>query len=409
MAGLIDSPDNDSPNAVLPVRRLVFTGLLVCVVAVLLWNLNSEPMLDSIPLRTVDVPGSSILFLGDTHPGESYFQEYLADGVENVLQTKGYAYSFEVLSPLVRSSGLAVANLETPLTEDAGGLPGKSYNHWSSTTDTPDQLTRTGIRLVALANNHAMDQRGRGLADTVRALDQAGIDSVGAGSNVSEAYSPVIVRHTEVAGGAEDVTAIISVFEYLESHDERYGFYARGESPGVASAEMRSIRRVVSAIRNEFPEAFIVAFPHWGSNYEWRTRRQRTLGHQFIDAGIDLVIGHGAHNFQEIEQYRDHLILYGIGNFVFNSRGRYQKFDAHHFSWLANLDYVDEGGKASRRLKIYPIVSNNLLTGFQPRFVTAAEFGASLNLIRQRSAELGEPPAIKAGEDSFGRFFQIDL
>lgn len=392
-------------------RTTLLAGLLVCLFLTfaLLWNQRCDPMLDNIPIRVVEATSSSILFLGDTHPGESYFQEYLANGLENILQTRGYSYSFEILSPLVRSSGLAIANLETPITKDAGGLPDKFYNHWSSITDTPYQLGQIGIRLVALANNHAMDQRDQGLADTFSSLDQAGIEWIGAGSNVSEAYSPIIIRHTVEADGRENVTAIISVFEYRKTYDKKFRFYAQGATAGVAAAQIKNIRKVVSAIRSKFPKAFIIGFPHWGPNYYWRTKSQKKLGHQFIDAGIDLVIGHGAHNFQEIEQYREHLILYGIGNFVFNSRGRYQAFDSHHFSLMVKLEYVDEESMVGRRLRIYPIVSDNLLTDYQPRYATAEEFSESLDLILQKSSELGEPPKIDRGEDSFGHFFQIDL
>jgi hypothetical protein len=387
----------------------LIAGLVFCVIVsfALLWNYLDDPKLDDIPLRIIETTSNSILFLGDTHPGENYFQEYPADSAQNILESRGYPYSFNILSPLVMASGLAIANLETPVTVDDGGLPRKSYNHWSSVTKTPSLLGQIGIQAVALANNHAMDQRKAGLVDTIDALDQAQIAWFGAGIDAREAYSPIIIRHTAAVGGEETVTAIISVFEYWKKYDREYRFYAGRISAGVAMTEMDNIRKVVGAIRNRFPDALIIGFPHWGPNYRWRTKSQKRLGHQFIDAGIDLVVGHGAHNFQEIEQYRERLILYGIGNFVFNSHGRYQKFGAHHFSLMAKLDYIGADGRI--KLRLYPIISDNLLTDYQPRYTTEEEFADSLNLMLEKSSELGKPPEIRRGQDSFGYFFEINL
>ena len=46
-----------------------------------------------------------------------------------------------------------------------------------------------------------------------------------------------------------------------------------------------------------------MAFPHWGRNYQWKTDDQTEMGHDLIDSGIDMVIGHGAHMMQEVERY----------------------------------------------------------------------------------------------------------
>ena len=72
----------------------------------------------------------------------------------------------------------------------------------------------------------------------------------------------------------------------------------------------------VVALRREDPTVFVIAFPHWGRDYEQITANQRRLGRALVDAGVDLVIGHGAHLLQGLELYRGRWIAYGIGNFV---------------------------------------------------------------------------------------------
>ena len=43
------------------------------------------------------------------------------------------------------------------------------------------------------------------------------------------------------------------------------------------------------------------------------------MGHQYIDAGADLVVGSHPHVLQGIELYHGKWILYSLGNFVFGS------------------------------------------------------------------------------------------
>ena len=91
-------------------------------------------------------------------------------------------------------------------------------------------------------------------------------------------------------------------------------------------------------------------------------------------------MGHGAHIFQEIERYHDRWILYGLGNFVFASEGRYEKFNMPPYSVMARLILDNDG--SPQNLRLYPIVTNNLLTDFQPRFTTQTEFSAWYTLFQ---------------------------
>ena len=61
------------------------------------------------------------------------------------------------------------------------------------------------------------------------------------------------------------------------------------------------------------------------------------MGHKLIDAGADLVIGHGAHNLQQIERYRDHWIIYSLGNFLYNNFGNFNKYNAPPYSLIVKL------------------------------------------------------------------------
>jgi poly-gamma-glutamate synthesis protein (capsule biosynthesis protein) len=97
------------------------------------------------------------------------------------------------------------------------------------------------------------------------------------------------------------------------------GFAAGSDTPGVnATTPNRKKLLADIAAADKRADYVIVSF-HWGTEYESRANReQRRLAHQVIDAGADLVIGHHPHVIQGLELYRDRLIAYSLGDFVWD-------------------------------------------------------------------------------------------
>jgi poly-gamma-glutamate synthesis protein (capsule biosynthesis protein) len=62
----------------------------------------------------------------------------------------------------------------------------------------------------------------------------------------------------------------------------------------------------------------VVASCHWGLGHEVLAYMTE-IAHAAIDAGADLVIGHGPHYVLPIELYRGKPILYGLGSFSFHT------------------------------------------------------------------------------------------
>jgi hypothetical protein len=128
-----------------------------------------------------------------------------------------------------------------------------------------------------------------------------------------------------------------------------------------------------------------------------------------IDAGANLVIGQGAHLLQGIERYRDRWILYNLGNFMFNSPGRYQKKNVPPFSLVALLGLQPAGDGVLLSIKLYPIFTDNLVTGYQSRPVTQSEFRRVHRLILDLSpAGRHLEDSVETGADTLGQFFALD-
>ena len=84
-----------------------------------------------------------------------------------------------------------IFNLETPLTDRADPIS-KHGPALMAPPDTVPGIRALGADLLAMANNHIMDQGAEGLRSTVRALEGAGIAHTGAGETLREAGEPFL-------------------------------------------------------------------------------------------------------------------------------------------------------------------------------------------------------------------------
>lgn len=356
----------------------------------------------------------SFLFVGDTSFGEKYQNEIENRGGMNVSRTKGNQYSIKNFSQILGQADLVIANLETPLTNlpFLSPLEGKKPAIlWSDPSKTLDTFRKNNISVVSLANNHTLDYGIRGLEQTLNALRNYDIQWLGAGFDESAAARPL--RFDYLLAGQPFQLVIAAGFGYWKSYDKKYDFYAKGGKAGTNVWTVARASEQIRSIRQKNPDAFIVAYPHWGLDYLWKSKNQTTLAHAIIDAGADLVLGHGPHLLQEIERYRSRWIIYSLGNFVFNlemNYNDYQEKNMHPFSLLAKLDVKREKGATKLLLRLYPIFSDNIITNFQPRFVTHEQFRRVQEMILLQSPN-GEflQRRMGAGEDEFGRYLFLDI
>lgn len=391
------------------VRRSILKSTLVFSFAAMVLVTCAAP--ESGQGHTSSSPAAArVLFLGDTSFGENY-QERLADaGGENVLKEHGYDHMMANFAAILDDTSLVAANLETPITDLVSSpLAGrKRYIHYAHVEETPRHLAKYGIGLVSLANNHAMDFGGAGLAQTLASLTQRGIATCGAGPDESRARRAH--RHNVELGPMVFRMAVICAFEFSHVHERDLGSYAGARTAGVNPLAVSEVAAQVHALRREDPGVFVVVFAHWGRDYHRVTANQRLLGRALVDAGVDLVVGHGAHLLQGLELYKGRWIVYGIGNFIFGSPGRYALFEAHPYSAIAELTVEATGGGLAKRLRLYPIVTDNAVTGYRGRFVSDAEYNDAGSLLVARSyVGLRFEAVVHRGRNRHGRYFELSL
>ena len=315
-----------------------------------------------------------ILLLGDTAFGENYQAALQESKGRNILVDKGYDYPLAKMRGALVAADLVIANLETPLTDlRSSPFSGvKSYVHWGDVAKTPMHLLKHNISAVALANNHTFDYGKDGFDQTLRVLSDSGVRHFGAGRNREAAARPFIA--TAWQGARQFTLAVISAYEHSASVEASYGCYAGVSRGGLCPLDAETIKKSIDQTRERYPAAFIVVFPHWGPNYEWRTKRQGRLAEDIMAAGADLIVGHGAHTLQEIERHPRGWVVYSIGNFMFNSPGRYAQKGALPFSLVGKLVISRGEAELAKSLRLFPILTDNKQSGYQTAFADPDQF-----------------------------------
>lgn len=225
----------------------------------------------------------------------------------------------EALSVLdERAPDVRLLNLETAVTTAGGFAPGKAV-HYRMHPANIECLTAAGPDMCVLANNHILDFGPDGLAETLQALDGAGVPHVGAGLNEHDAQRPAIVA---AAGGGR----VVAVAAGLKSSGVPPYWAATEDQPGVAYigslSEGSGDALAERALASKRAGDVTVVSLHWGTNWGYDVEAgQVQFARRLIDAGVDVVYGHSSHHPRPIEVYRGRLILYGCGDLINDYEG----------------------------------------------------------------------------------------
>lgn len=251
------------------------------------------------PPETVGDAKLLIAAVGDTMMGDA--GGYLRAGLP---KNDGEGL-FDDVSSTIRQADISFVNLEGPIAD--GGKQSKCRSDSKSCyafrqpSKFAPLLKETGFDLVSIANNHANDYGSAGRQSTMEILDELGlvysgpigklgtIESKGLKIGfVAMATSPNLYRITELE------TASVVVSELAENHDIVIVSFHGG-------AEGERALHVPHGTERAF-----------GENRGDLRKFSRTV----IDAGADLVIGHGPHVPRGLELYKNRLIAYSLGNFL---------------------------------------------------------------------------------------------
>ena len=287
------------------------------------------------------------LFAGDVMLGRM---------VNEVLQRKPPEYPWGDTLTIFRKVAWRFCNLECVLANswNPASLPNKAF-HFRSDVKNIAVLQAAGIDAVSLANNHTLDFGQEALADTLDALDRAGIGHSGAGKDIGAASSAAICQ---VEGLKVAVISFTDNEPDWEAGLVQQGIFYLPTSPDDPRTER--LLQIIRTARTEADLVFVSA--HWGPNWGHSPPKSHIpFSRLLINAGADLVIGHSPHIFQGIEIYRERPIIYSAGDFIDDYAVDPEQRNDESFIFVFESD-----GEGIRNLKLYP----TLIRACQARLAT---------------------------------------
>ncbi len=254
-------------------------------------ELLTEPERDLAALRI------SIATVGDLMLGTDYPENHLPDD-------DGVSFLAHV-TPILAGADITFGNLEGVLLD--GGEPGKKCSNpnacylFRSPSRYVKHFVNAGFDVLSLANNHARDFGEEGRLASMETLTAAGIRH----SGLEGDFASLSVNELDVVLLAFAVTKNSNMMldydfaaEVVADHAERHDIVIVSFHGG---AEGRNVTRLPFAEEEYFgePRGDVVKFSR-----------------MMVDAGADLILGHGPHVVRAIERYKNRLIAYSLGNFA---------------------------------------------------------------------------------------------
>jgi len=296
-------------------------GILFVVISILLGcSLHAEIAAPERTQKPVDgsrpVDCVTIAAIGDIMVHGAQLKAAWDDGN----QSYDFEPVFSQVKDLLSAADLTIGNLETT-------LPGREelysgYPQFGAPDALAAALKEAGVDILNTANNHACDKGERGLARTIKVLDEYGLLHVGTYQNRTayETQRILMVERNHIK---------IAVLSYTYGLND----IAIPEGTYIGIIDQQQMAEDIKLARAQNPD-FIICLLHWGTEYQrYPDDAQKKLIAFLFSEGVDVVLGGHPHVLQPFElqsvtdRYgttRPHLVIYSLGNFVSNQRDRYR-------------------------------------------------------------------------------------
>jgi hypothetical protein len=273
------------------------------------------------PADTLCIIGTGDIMLGTSYPSPAYLPP---GGDCSPLLRPVY--------PILQSGDVLFGNLEGVFCRE-GGTPKECLDTTRCYVfRMPDHfagcLVEAGYDVLSVANNHVNDFGPEGRESTARLLDSLEIAFAGFTSHP---------------------------WALFEKGGVTYGFAAFAPNKGTMDLLDYSGAEAITALLDSLADVVIISFHGGAEGKEHQhvirgdeeylgTNRGSVyrFAHGVVDAGADVVFGHGPHVTRALELYRDRLICYSLGNFA-----TYRRFNLSGPNGIAPVVkvYTDREGR----------------------------------------------------------------
>ncbi|MBI4182706.1 MAG: CapA family protein [Proteobacteria bacterium] len=324
----------------------------------------------------------------------------------NLLGVADPELPFARVAPRMRAADVVFANLECCFCDPAGPRDLDREGFYAPTAAAA-ALRAANVHAVGIANN--VNYGGRAIASSLAVLDRLGIAHSGAGANRTAAAAPAVVERAGLRFGFLQRTSVFWPTDHAAGEHSPGVAVVRGHTayrprlevskaatrPGAppeiltwADPEhLAGLRDDIARLRRECD--ILVASHHWGYDAEVLAY-QAEIAHAAVDAGADVVMGHGPHLPLAIEVYKGRPVFYGLGSFSFDIGHRGRK----HGDWIGLMARLAFDDTRLVEAAVAPVRHN---AGNETLLRRAAEEGAEMALLAERSARFST--RLEAGDD----------
>lgn len=217
----------------------------------------------------------------------------------NTSQNKKYKELFAPIRKVLETCDYVIANLECPLTLQSRIIGGKSAYLKGDPRDI-EILKYIGITHVTLANNHIFDYRAQGMTDTIKLLDENGIEWYGVNNKKGEIV---------------DGESHLALMGYC-----CYSTNAKGLENDSQFVDVFDPSQVESDIAESISKGMLpILSIHWGQEHVHYPNYDHIEAIRKLCKGKRVIVhGHHPHVIQGIENIDESLIAYSLGNFCFD-------------------------------------------------------------------------------------------
>jgi poly-gamma-glutamate capsule biosynthesis protein CapA/YwtB (metallophosphatase superfamily) len=280
--------------------------------------------------------------------------QMILTGDVNLMNVTDPRTPFARINDELRAADVIFSNLECCLVGKPAGHSSSNEGFFADPEVGGEVLRLAGVHAVGIANNvHYGDAN---IKASIARLDRLGILHAGAGADLAAARAPALLERGGVRFGflqrssvywptnheaRKDGAGIAVIRGHTAYHVPMFKTRAEVPPPNRPGLPPDIITWADAAYLSAFKEDIVALRPrvdvlvtscHWGLGKDV-LQYMTEIAHAAIDAGADIVVGHGPHHSLAVEVYKGKPIFYGLGNFSFHTGhgGR------RHGDWLGML------------------------------------------------------------------------
>ena len=321
-------------------------------------------------------------------------------GDVNLMSVTDPGVPFALVKDEFRTADIVFGNLECCLHRPNSSHSVEHEGFFADPDVAGEALRSASVQAVGLANN--VNYGEAAIMASIARLDELEIAHTGAGPNRMTACAPAILDRDGVRFGflqrssvywptnheaGDDTPGIAVIRGHTAYHVPMHGSRPPANRPGIPPeivtwadpVYLQRLEEDIAALRAQ-AEVIVASF-HWGLHKEV-LHYMTEIAHRAIDAGADLVIGHGPHFSLPVEVYKGVPVFYGLGSFSFHTGhgGR------QHGDWLGMMVRAAwDGARVARAA--FQFVRHDRHNRTVP--CALADESAAFDEIMQRSAGLG--------------------